>query len=171
MDKDNALVLGRKNREKDADAYDRLNMAEKNWHSIKYGYFVLVSNIEASPADMLDEYFGRTSIETVFKTGKEYLELLPLAKWNRITVLGKLLSDIISTIVYLQLLKSLKEKGMSVTKLLGCTSSLMCMRKKDGMIEVETPNKGTKAAYKNIGIPIPSSFWLNNFCKELLWDK
>ncbi len=171
VDKDNALVLGRKNREKDADAYDRLSMAEKNWHSIKYGYFVLVSNIEASPAEMLDEYFGRTSIETVFKTGKEYLELLPLSKWNRITVLGKLLSDIISTIVYLQLLKSLKEKGMSVTKLLGCTSSLMCMRKKDGMIEVETPNKGTKAAYKNIGIPIPSSFWLNNFCKELLLDK
>ena len=92
---------------------------------------MLVSNIEASPAKMFDGYFGRTSI------------------------------DIISTIVYLQLLKSLKEKGMSVTKLLGCTSSLMCMRKKDGMIEVETPNKGTKAAYKNIGIPIHSSFLLN----------
>lgn len=140
VDKDNALTLGRKNREKNMDAYEKLSMAEKNWHSVKYGYFVLVSNIEDSPAAMLDEYFGRTRIETVFKTGKEYLELLPLSKWNRTTVLGKLLSDIISTILYLELLKSLKEKGMSVTKLLGTTSSLMCMKKKDGIIEVEIPN-------------------------------
>ena len=29
VDKDNALILGRKNREKDAEAYDRLSMAEK----------------------------------------------------------------------------------------------------------------------------------------------
>lgn len=150
------------------DAYEKLSMAEKNWHSVKYGYFVLVSNIEASPAAMLDEYFGRARIETVFKTGKEYLELLPLSKWNRTTVLEKLLSDIISTILYLELLKSLKEKGMSVTKLLGTTSSLMCMKKKDGIIEVEIPNKGTREAYKNIGISIPSSFYLNDFCKKLL---
>lgn len=168
VDKDNALTLGRKNREKDEEAYNQLSMAEKNWHSVKYGYFVLVSNIDESPAAMLDEYFGRTSIETVFKTGKEYLELLPLSKWNRTTVLGKLLSDTISTIVYLQLLKSLKEKGMSVTKLLGSTSSLMCMKKKNHMIEVETPNKGTKSAYKNVGISIPSTFNLNHFCKTLL---
>ncbi len=143
-------------------------MAERNWHSVKYGYFVLVSNTDRSPAAMLDEYFGRTSIETVFKTGKEYLDLLPLSKWNRTTVLGKLLSDTVSTIVYLQLLKSLKEKGMSVTKLLGSTSSLMCMKKKDHMIEVETPNKNTKAAYKNVGISIPSAFKLNDFCNALL---
>lgn len=171
VDKDNALTLGRKNREKDEDAYNKLSMAEKNWHSVKYGYFVLVSNTDESPAAMLDEYFGRTSIETVFKTGKEYLELLPLSKWNRTTVLGKLLFDTISTIVYLLLLRSLKEKGMSVTKLLGSASSLMCMKKKDRMIEVETPNKGTKAAYKNVGISIPSTFMLNDFCKALLLTK
>lgn len=63
------------------------------------------------------------------------------------------------------------QKGMSVTKLLEGTSSLMCMKKKDGMVEVETPNKGTKADYKNIGIMVPSLFYLNDFCKELLLDE
>lgn len=31
---------------------------------------------------MLDRYFGRCYIETVFKTSKEYLQMLPLKKWN-----------------------------------------------------------------------------------------
>ena len=167
VDKDNALTLGRKDREKDEDAYQRLTMAEKNWHSVKYGYFVLLSNTRAEPPQMLDEYFGRTSIETVFKTGKDFLSLLPLSKWSMQTVLGKLLSDTICTIVYLELLKALKGKEISMPKLLGTTSSLMCLRKADGTICVETPNKGTKEVYSKVGIKIPSSISLDDICKKL----
>ena len=167
VDKDNALTLGRKDREKDEDAYQRLTMAEKNWHSVKYGYFVLLSNTRAEPPQMLDEYFGRTSIETVFKTGKDFLSLLPLSKWSMQTVLGKLLSDTICTIVYLELLKALKGKEISMPKLLGTTSSLMCLRKADGTICVETPNKGTKEVYSKVGIKIPSSISRDDICKKL----
>lgn len=37
---------------------------------------------------MLSEYFGRTNIEYVFKTGQEYLDLLPLSKRTDATVRG-----------------------------------------------------------------------------------
>ena len=48
---------------------------------------------------MLDEYFCRTNIETAFKTDKEYLKLLPLCKWSDLTVRGKILSDVIDSIL------------------------------------------------------------------------
>ena len=54
------------------------------------------------PKDLLIEYFARTDIESVFKTAKNYLDLLPLAKWTDTTVRGKILSDIIATLIYLQ---------------------------------------------------------------------
>ena len=47
---------------------------------VKNGYFVLVSNIDSTPAETLDRYFGRMDIEWFFKTSKEYLSLLPLSK-------------------------------------------------------------------------------------------
>ena len=89
-----------------------------------------MSNRELPPNELLDEYFGRTEIEGVFKTAKTYLDLLPLRKWTDQTVRGKILSDIINTIVVLSLRKHLAEAGISLTELFGKTQSLMCMRDK-----------------------------------------
>ena len=33
-----------------------------DWYTVKYGYFVLVSNIDTSPKELLSDYFGRTDI-------------------------------------------------------------------------------------------------------------
>ena len=49
---------------------------------------------------ILEEYYNRTEIENVFKTSKEYLNLLPINKWNAESVKGKILTDIITTIIY-----------------------------------------------------------------------
>ena len=43
--------------------------------------------------------FLRTNIETVFKTDKEYLKLLPLCKWSDIAVRGKIFTDIVNSII------------------------------------------------------------------------
>ena len=85
-----------------------------------------------------------TRIENVFKTSKEYLDLLPLSKWSDLTVRGKLLSDIIATIALLQLRSRLSGPGISTNKLIGKTQSLMCMKKRDGTILVEVPNRQSK---------------------------
>lgn len=168
VDKDNALELSRQNRLKDPEEYEKMTISEKNWFDIRFGYFILISNATRTPAEILDDYFGRTHIETVFKTSKEYLKILPLRKWTAVRVLGKLLSDMIEEIVYLMLMKNLAGEGIALTRLIGSASSLMCMKKRNGYIEVETPNKNVKAFYKRLKIEIPSSFRLDAFKQDIL---
>ena len=168
VDKDNALELARKNRLRDPEGYESLSMAEKNWYDTKFGYFVLLSNKDGTPEEKLDEYFSRTDIETVFKTGKEYLSVLPLEKWNAERVKGKLLSDIIERIIYLLLQKELSGEGIATTRLLGSTQSLMCRRKKDGNVEVEVANRQTDDFYKKLGIKVPSDVDMERFRKDTL---
>lgn len=97
------------------DEYDLLRDKDKDWYTVKYGYFILLSNIDTTPADLLSQYFCRTDIETVFKTSKEYLNLMPLSKWTDLTVRGKILADIIDTIILLLLRKKLKDTSFSTT--------------------------------------------------------
>lgn len=168
IDKDNALEGNRNYRKDHFEEYQKLTNEEKNWLSIKYGYFVLVSNKDLTPQQMLEEYYGRTNIETIFKTSKEYLNLLPQSKWNTKTVLGKILNDIISTIIYLQLQKHLPQLNVSIPKLIGKTQSLMCMKKQDGTIMVETPNKSVRLFYEDMGVKVPSSIDIQNFKNNIL---
>lgn len=97
-----------------------------------------------SPKELLSEYFGRTEIEVVFKTSKEYLELLPLSKWSDTTVRGKILHDIIDTIVLLSFRKHLTKTGYSSSEVFGRCQSLMCFRNGNGLVTVETPCKQVK---------------------------
>lgn len=114
VDKDNALEFGRQNRMKDPEAYEKLSMADKIWFDLKFGYFVLITNKNMTPSDILDSYFARADIETVFKTGKEYLDILPIEKWTAERLKGKLFSDIIEEIVFLFLRKELLGVGIAL---------------------------------------------------------
>ena len=168
IDRDRALSLGRSYRQNNRDEYEAMSDKEKNWMEVKNGYFVLVSNIDSTPAETLERYFGRMDIESFFKTSKEYLSLLPLSKWTRETIEGKLLNDIISTIVYLKIRKALSGTGLSMSKLFGRASSLMCTRKKDGTVIVEEANRQVKEIFKAAGIKIPSSMNLEEFEENYL---
>ncbi len=168
IDKDNALVLGRQNRLKNEEIYDRLSTDEKNWYSVKFGYFVIISNKLTSPAQMLDEYFSRTQIETIFKCSKEYLKLLPLCKWTIERILGKLLTDIIATILYSFIEKKIAGNGISRNKLLGSSSSLMCLKTKNNCLQIDAPNKNVRTFYECMGIDIPSILDLKEFENKVL---
>ena len=135
---------------------------------MRFGFFILLSTEEKAPDEKLDDYFGRTQIESVFKTSKEYLNLLPLSKWSDLTVRGKILSDIISTIALLQLRKLLSGPGISTCKLIGKTQSLMCTKKRDGTVLVEVPNKQVKEFYKKLKVKVPPSVDLQGFKTEIL---
>ncbi|MBO5570689.1 MAG: hypothetical protein J6A79_17405, partial [Clostridia bacterium] len=133
----------------------------------EYGYFVLLSNIDTTPKVLLSDYFCRTEIEEVFKTSKEYLDLLPLSKWTDTTIRGKILHDTIDTIVLLTLRRQMKESGISISEIFGRAQSLMCSRKQNGIVTVETPNKQVKDYYKLLGITIPAHVNLKTFSKSM----
>ena len=150
------------------EEYNSMKDKDKDWYTVKFGYFVLLSNINTSPAELLKEYFSRTTIEMVFKTQKEYLDLLPLSKWSDQTVRGKILNDIISTIVLLEFRKAVNEGGYSTSEIIGTTQSLMCFRNRDGMVTVETPGKKVRQYYKLAGIDIPAHVDTARFIKNIL---
>jgi hypothetical protein len=168
VDQNNALQRFRDYLLNHEDDYAALKDKDKDWLTVKNGFFVLLSNREKTPSELLSDYFGRMDIESVFKTSKEYLGLLPLSKWTIETVRGKILHDIINTIVLLFLRKEIDESGISISELAGKIQSLMCFRNHCGMITVETPNKQTKEYYALLGISIPSFVKMDEFRSNVL---
>lgn len=169
LDKNNAAyrfgkwLTSSENREE----FESLTDKEKTWRSYKDGFFVLLSNIEEDPDDMLDRYFGRMTIEVSFKTIKEYLELLPLCKWSDVTVKGKILVDVIAHICYSELRSCASKADMSVPEMLGVGQGVACLRKNNGFIVVDQPNRQAKAAYAACGLAVPSNFSLDSYSIEL----
>ena len=151
-----------------ADEFEAMKDKDKDWTTVKYGYFVLISNIDTTPKQLLTNYFGRCDIETVFKTSKEYLDLLPLSKWTDETVRGKILHDIIDTIVLLLLRKTMDNSGISTSELYGKTQSLMCFRNNSGMVTVETPSRQVKDYYRMIGVEVPAHVDVKDFRGDVL---
>ena len=139
--------------------------------TVKYGYFVLISNLDLTPKELLTEYFGRTDIEVVFKTSKEYLDLLPLSKWTDQTVRGKILHDIIDTICILELRKQLLPSGRSVSEIIGRCQSLMCFRNNKGIVTVETPSKQVKEYFKMFHTEVPAHVDLDKFAPAVMTAK
>ena len=168
VDHNNALLHFRNYLEEHEEEYRAMKDKDKDWMTIKYGYFVLLSNIDTTPEDLLYRYFCRTEIETVFKTSKEYLELLPLSKWTDQTVRGKILHDIIDTIVLLLVRKEMETTGVSTSRLFGKVQSLMCFKNHNEEIIVEAPNKKVKEYYKLLGISIPNYVDLKNEKSRIL---
>jgi len=166
VDKDNALNGFKSYVTKNEEEFESLKDKDKTWKSVCSGYFVLISNQKKSPKDMLNQYFGRCSIESVIKTSKSYLGLLPIAKWNNDTVRGKILFDIINTIIYLLMRKKTTKAELSMSDLIGSTQSLMCYRSGDNVI-VEYPNKQAKRCFDSFRIRIPAKVNINQMKKDL----
>jgi hypothetical protein len=150
------------------EEYASMKDKDKDWYTVRFGYFVLLSNIDTNPAELLKEYFSRTTIEMVFKTQKEYLDLLPLSKWSDQTVRGKILSDVINTVVLLSFRKAVNEGGYSTSEIIGATQSLMCFRNRDGMVTVETPGKKVRQYYKLAGIEVPAHVDTGKYINNVL---
>ena len=156
---------------KNPEKFEALSNREKDWHKVKFGYFVLISNYLKTPADMLDDYFSRTRIETTFKTDKEYLKLLPLRKWTDLTVRGKLLTDIIDSIIRQTAHELGKGIIYSMSSMIGKTQSLMCcMDASDNTVYIDTPNKQVKEYYRGYGIAIPQQLDLTDYAAGILTE-
>ena len=91
------------------EEYEKLKLKDKDWMTVKYGYFVLVSNREMSPKEMLSEIFGRCQslmchrrpngdilIENPNKQVKDYYNLLDIkvpASINNTKYIDNLMKD------------------------------------------------------------------------------
>lgn len=150
------------------EEYEALTNREKNWFQVKFGYFVLIANYLKTPSEVLDDYFCKTSIETSFKTDKEYLKLLPLCKWSDLTVRGKILSDIIDSIIRSNLQQRRKGSMYSLSAMIGKCQSLMCFREqKTEQVYIDVANKQVKTYYEELELTIPHKIDLKSYTSDL----
>ncbi len=146
VDFDNALWKFEKYVLNHQREYESLSDKAKTSKIYEFRFFVLISNVEMSPAEALNWYFERVNIEEFFKTAKEYIEILPISKWTDATVRGKILSDIISVCAYKDMRVSAHRAETSMSRAIATTQPLMCTRKGDNVL-VESPNRQVKNVY------------------------
>lgn len=168
LDTNNAFEGVRGFRDKYPEEYAKMDLRDKDWNTYRSGFFVLLGNETKSAEETLDEYYGRTRIEDYFKTMKDFTDLLPLRKWNRETVHGKILNDVICSIIYMQLRQEINGKGKSASRLISKTQALMCTRKRNGDIRVDEPNKQVRELYEKMGITVPSNIKTASFLKDVI---
>lgn len=155
---------------KDAEEYEKMTMKAKNRVRYRGGFFVLVSNIDTEPDKMLDRYYGRTEVETVFNCGKEYIGMLPLSKQGADTVSGKIMQDVITLIVYMQIRKVTTPTGRSVSDYIYDLQSLDCYRGDEDTIIVSAPNRQAKAAYSLFGYDIPNRLSIKEYRDRMFFS-
>lgn len=148
--------------------FEGMRDKEKTWRKYSSGFFVLLSNVRETPKEILDRYFGRCYIETVFKTSKEYLAMLPLKKWDARRVYGKMLLDMIATIVYMGMRRDLASTNLALTEVPAITQSLMCALGRDGIVRIDPPNAQVKRVYSVFGVGLPNQFRLEDYIAETM---
>lgn len=169
VDHENASSHYRAVRSKREGEYEAMTPAEKNRARYEGGFFALVSNIETSPDRMLDDYFGRTEIETAINTGKEYLELLPLNRHHEATVHGKMLQDVIVLIAYMMVRRRVLPTTRSVSDTIYDMRSVMCFRSGDD-ITVEHVNRQARESMALFGASAPAHISIAEYRRSMLFS-
>jgi len=167
VDKENALTGFRNYLIEHEEEYEALSLAEKDYKTVECGFFVLISTYKMEPKDLLIEYFARADIEGVFKTAKNYLDLLPLAKWTDTTVRGKILSDMIATPIYLQSRLQVNRAKKSMTSAIGALEGSICLVNKDKNIRIDYPTKKVKELQDALGLSTGNNLGLVEYFESM----
>jgi hypothetical protein len=150
------------------DEYLKLTYKAQEEKKDKFGFFILISNYRKTPAKMLDDYYERTNIEDVIKNDKEYLMLLPLAKWTDRTVRGKILSDIIDDAIRKRFMSMRKKKEDSLPGIIGKAQSLMCCYNcSTRKVHVDTASRQVKEIMKIYGFPVIKELDMDAYLKTI----
>lgn len=168
VDQTQAQDLLRGWRTRHMDEWEQMSKSAKEWYKVKDGFFVLIGNKDQTSRQALVEYRGRADIEGFFKDGKTYLQILPLAKWNKDTITGKILHDIMETTFYREFRKRMAPLKMSMSSLLVHMNSWECVRVSDELIEIKMPNLQVREIMEKLGYTTPAHMNLENLRGEVL---
>ena len=168
VDKTQAEKLSRRWRETHPGEWECMSRNDRDYSLVKDGFFILVGNRDQSCREALVEYRGRAKIETFFRDAKTYLSILPIAKWTKERVLGKILHDVIETTFYREYRRQVAPLGISMSTLLGCMDGWECHVGKTGILEAKTPNKDAREIVEGLGYSVPAHLPLDDFKKQVL---
>lgn len=133
----------------------------------KGGFFILLSNARTDPPSMLESYVARAHIESIFKDGKSFLGLHPLAKWTDRRIRGKILEETIATIIRSRMLQKVVRHKCSLMDLFFETQILDCVRS-DNDLEVSVANRNAREAHEAFGYVVSAVIDLDGWRSELM---
>jgi hypothetical protein len=114
------------------------------------------------------EYRSRAKIEGFFRDVKTYLKALPLGKWNKKIVTGKIFHDVIETIFYRSYREQIAVTSKSMSELIVCLDSWECYLKDSSMLEIKTPRTQTREILEKLGYTVPAHLDLDAFRREIM---
>ena len=168
VDKTQAESLLRHWRTEHLDEWNELSDSAQDWYMVKDGFFVLIGNKDQTPKEALVEYRSRAKIEGFFRDIKTYLKALPLGKWNKKTVTGKIFHDVIETIFYRSYREQIAVTSKSMSELIVCLDSWECYLKDSSMLEIKTPRTQTREILEKLGYTVPAHLDLDAFRREIM---
>ena len=164
VDLQQALALNQQYRATHPAEWQKYTKEEKDWLTVKDGLFNLISPQKKTPEEILDEYLGRATIESIFKTPKEYLSLLPLKMWTVDRIRGKVLCDVITTICYLDIQNYVGKLQITIPRMWVSMSGLVCSRDTNNkLLCVSTPNAQIREAFETLHVPLPGHVSYEDF--------
>ena len=167
VDKYQAMTLGCKWRCEHPEEWESLSLSAKEWKNVDCGYFILVGNRLMTPKEAVIEYRSRTSIEGFFRDSKTFLRLLPLNKWTKERVTGKIFMDVVETMVYRELRKLIVPTGKTMRSLMVAMNGWQCSVC-GGKIYIDNPAKAIRECIEKLGYTVPVILELEDLRREVL---
>ena len=155
VDHDRAAWLGRRWRQDNPEAWDAMSLYDKEYQAVKDGLFMLVVSADVTPRQALAAYKAHARVEEFFKDAKSYTKILPLGKWSKEAVLGKITSDVIETIAWRAIRTEMGPCAKPPAGVLADLRSLECTRLPGGMLAVSTPKRQVREALADLGVEVP----------------
>ena len=155
VDHDRAAWLGRRWRQDNPEAWDAMSLYDKEYQAVKDGLFMLVVSADVTPRQALAAHEAHARVEEFFKDAKSYTKILPLGKWSKEAVLGKVLCDVIETIAWRAIRAEMGPCAKPPADVLADLRSLECTRLPGGMLAVSTPKRQVREALLDLGIEVP----------------
>jgi transposase len=120
------------------------------------GKFVLLSNRELSPRDIIPLYYTRQSAEQLFGIGKSQLNFLPLRVHSEETLRGLLLLNFMALTLQNHL-QSLLNGKYTVEKAMDEMANLHCKTYPNGSYIIQEPTKRQKDILSLLNVTTPNS--------------
>lgn len=169
VDKTQAEALLRNWRSEHQEEWDALSDLAQDWYMVKDGFFVLIGNKDQSPRDTLIEYRSRVKIEFFFRDAKSYLKILPIAKWTKQTVTGKIFHDMIETIFYRTYRKRVEATNLTMSSLIVSLNGWEAYKiTNNGLLELKTSNAQIQNICESLGYKPSAHFDLEAFADQML---
>ena len=96
------------------------------------------------------------------------MRILPLAKWTKETIAGKIFHDIIEMTIYRAYRKCVAPAGLSMSSLIVRLNSWECFKCNDNTLETTIPQKQVREAMEALGYSTVAHYDLNALRREIL---